>query len=201
LCGLTLFTVLLPVPAERVFVEDGPVETAGALLFLGAAIVAGIRSARVTDHRAWIMFAPIAGTAAFLSELSFGERLFGFTAPVVQGVKLDALHDVLQVGHFAMARHGAVTLVPVILAIALAIGAWLAIRLRRGAPDSASLLAGSVAAVTLSLIQDMEIDLLRPWLFQRFHIEESLEFVAGALLLAFVIRAGRAEPALRRGNA
>jgi hypothetical protein len=190
---LTLFAAAFPDPAARLFVEDGPIEMVGALVFLVAGVLATLGAVRPGRHRGWFAFAGLAGLTAFLSEISFGERLLGFEAPIRYGVKLDAVHDLLQLARRIADSYVASPLfVPAILALLLALGVWVALRLhRRGPPRGAGLLAGAVAAVAAAIILDLKLAILRPLPFKHLHLEESIEFAAAMLLLGFAIQSGR----------
>lgn len=74
--------------------EDRTVELASALALLLAFIVAGVSA--FIGAGGMSVFVSVLGIVGFLSEMSFGERQFGFTPPGINGVKLDAFHDLLQ---------------------------------------------------------------------------------------------------------
>lgn len=78
--------------------EDGPVEVLTALIYLGAAILA-FKALRNNSAQRWLLTAIAAtGIIGCLDEISFGERLFGLTMPVLYGEKIDGVHDLLDVG-------------------------------------------------------------------------------------------------------
>ena len=70
---------------------------------------------------------PVAGLIGFLDELSFGERVFGFTPPTLYGIDIDATHDLVRVAAPIVENDPAFILVPVVAAL---IGAYLLFRKR-----------------------------------------------------------------------
>jgi glycosyltransferase involved in cell wall biosynthesis len=86
--------ILAAYSSTSMLLEDGFVETITALVFLTAGLI-GL--GQFFNHRrCWISLAIGAlGLMAFLDELSFGERLLGYEAPIVRGMKIDAAHDLL----------------------------------------------------------------------------------------------------------
>lgn len=79
--------------AETYMQEDQAAEMIGALVFAAAALLSALAAFRGVGLLA--VFTSLLCTAAFLDEMSFGERHIGFAAPVVGGTKIDALHDIL----------------------------------------------------------------------------------------------------------
>jgi hypothetical protein len=63
----------------------------------------------------------VLSVAAFLSEISFGERALDFEAPEVQGVKIDAVHDVLHLS-WVVVSHGKLYFILILIFAALAAG-------------------------------------------------------------------------------
>jgi len=78
--------LLPPATAAALTVEDGPIETVGALAFLGAAVVAcsTATSARPgSRRRRWLAVMALGLIFCFGEELSWGQRIFGWQLPAV----------------------------------------------------------------------------------------------------------------------
>jgi len=94
----------LAFPAIRSFLvdEDRLVETLSVLLDLsvfvyGLALV--VRSARDKGiGLGWPIFLALVGLWSFLEDMSYGQRIFGFSSPRVFGVPIDGMHDFVYVG-------------------------------------------------------------------------------------------------------
>ncbi len=82
--------------------EDGIVEnlTVGLYLrtFLFALVLFNTQSKSDATCRKWLILLMVLGLLGFLEEISFGERLFNLNMPMLGGVKIDALHDFIDVG-------------------------------------------------------------------------------------------------------
>ena len=96
--GIVLATIatFVLVPGTRDFLvrEDGPLENLTAAAFLAAFVVGVIRIRRSTAGVPWTWIVPAFGLVAFLDEIGFGSRLFGFAPPRIAGIDVDSLHDV-----------------------------------------------------------------------------------------------------------
>jgi len=80
------------------FEEDGLVETGTALCFLAAAVlgIACLMAYPAGRHRLLLGLASGLGLLGFLDEISFGARLFGWSAPALAGGgEFDGAHDVV----------------------------------------------------------------------------------------------------------
>jgi len=95
---------VLAISSERPsvwFREDGAVENLTAILLICTFVYATrlLVSGRIVTKvlRRWLLVFAVVGLLGFLDELSYGERLFGFSFPIVQGVKLDAIHDLIEI--------------------------------------------------------------------------------------------------------
>jgi hypothetical protein len=73
--------------------EDQTVEMCTAVIFLLAGVIAIIAAFKAVRCLAVVI--GVLGLLFFLDEMSFGERHFGLTMPVIHGVKIDAVHDLL----------------------------------------------------------------------------------------------------------
>ena len=170
-----------------IFAEDRLVETATAIAYLAAGLVAGRALLAGARPRSWLGFVAGVGLLGFLDEMSFGERMIGFEAPVVGGVKIDAAHDLAQLARRIL-DHAFDA--PVLTALALAaclLVAALALRaaMRRRPPPHAGLIVAAVACVTAAQSFDLHLPFLRHDVLSATYLEESLELASGLFLLAF----------------
>lgn len=82
--------------------EDSLIENLTAAFyfcaFASALFLLTNRSIRNRKGRNWLTALSALGLVGFLDEISFGERLFDFDMPVTHGTKIDAVHDVLELG-------------------------------------------------------------------------------------------------------
>ena len=96
--GLSALYWLLPLFRKPLVREDNLMEMATALLFLLTAVLGFsylLRKQKANRHWSeWVV--PGLATLGFLEEVSFG-RLFFEKLPIVEGVKIDAIHDYLRV--------------------------------------------------------------------------------------------------------
>ncbi|MDY6782358.1 MAG: hypothetical protein SW833_07370 [Cyanobacteriota bacterium] len=91
----TLIYIFFPTLRDNLIEEDKFLENLTALVFLQAFIVSAINLYRFNHlyKKKIYLFIPAISLLGFLDELSFGERIFKFSAPVVYGTKIDAAHD------------------------------------------------------------------------------------------------------------
>jgi hypothetical protein len=194
---LSAFSLAAPGLADRVFAEDGVIETASALAFAAASAMAACRLRAGSGPRGWLAFAILAGLFGFLDELSFGERMLGFQPPVVGGVKIDAVHDLLELARsvaVAAMPGDAVLLAGLIggLALLLVPIAWYA---RRVPVRGMACLVGAIGCVLAAQVLDLKLSYLRHPMVSATNMEETLELVAGLLLAAFAATVMRSLPA------
>lgn len=215
-CSLAAFLLVVAMGAiaatapswrEVLFEEDGVVETGTALaFFLTACIGAWAAVQRVEPVRLLAVVAALAALAT-LDELSFGERLIGFEAPVVLNTKIDAVHDL-----FMLAKRLLETNVPapyltagLLLLGGSALGGFLAHRwwrtagrpaLHVGAPHA--LFALAVLLVGAAQILDLKLRVTPHATLEPFYTEEALELAASLVLLVLVLTAGRSGERTRR---
>ena len=80
--------------------EDGLIENISAILFAAAFLISLIHWPKIRrkEGATTFVFVGILGLIGFLDEISFGERLFDLTMPVIYEVKIDALHDFFYLG-------------------------------------------------------------------------------------------------------
>jgi hypothetical protein len=188
---LSSFALASGPAAAWAFAEDRHVETLSAALFLTAGAVAALRLARGEAPTFWLVLTVGIGVVGFLDELSFGERILGFEPPMVGGVRIDAVHDLLQLlrrGAERSVGNVAVLWAGLLAGLAALAGAvvWTVARFPvRGV----TLLAGAVAAVTLAQVLDLKIAALNHPIVKASFAEESLELMAGALMIGFALHA------------
>ena len=90
---------LCPACRETLIVEDGVTEWVTAALFVASLCVGTRRLARIGFRPRWYWVIPVFGLLGALDELSFGQRLFELDMPVVRHVRIDALHDLVELGY------------------------------------------------------------------------------------------------------
>jgi hypothetical protein len=82
--------------------EDSLIEnlTAGLYFCAFASALILLTNRRIRNRKSctWLTALSALGLVGFLDEISFGERLFNFDMPVVRETKLDAVHDVVELG-------------------------------------------------------------------------------------------------------
>jgi hypothetical protein len=103
--GATAFTFVavwglyLGVPAARpaLYREGHPVENLTAGLFLAAAVVGAVRMRRqgLRWHRHPLGLILLLGILGFLDEMSWGTRDLPYEAPIIEGLRVDGLHDLI----------------------------------------------------------------------------------------------------------
>lgn len=188
--------------------EDGPVEWASAIAFYAGFAVAAIGARAGPARDALLAFVAAFCLLATLDELSFGERLLGWSPPEVLGTRLDAAHDLLQIGKKAILT---VTDRPYLAAAvlggaALGAAAWGAralarrgVRLRPG--SEGALLALAAAMLAVSQVPDLKLEALGSRVLGPLGAEEALELGAALAFLGFArLRTGApgAAPAAAR---
>ncbi|UVO52257.1 hypothetical protein M0208_17710 [Sphingomonas sp. SUN019] len=176
--------------AKWFFVEDGVVEWASATLFLGAAYLAAIsllRSDGVADRIA-TSYVLLLSALCFLSEVSFGARMFGWDMPkMAGGGELDGGQDLVQIAITAEWNLYLYLVLPSLLAAVAAMAFFrkpLTTRIldpfvqyvRRESAFEFVLFA------SMALLTAMAVDIAEKW--QLRILEESLEL--GAAMTLFV---------------
>ena len=92
---LLLTVALSPEIQEHLSKEDGWIENMTILVLLGTTTIGVFsRSKKILGKRAFI-FISFTSFLAFLSEISFGERLFNLDMPHAGGKELNGIHDLL----------------------------------------------------------------------------------------------------------
>jgi hypothetical protein len=79
--------------------EDSLIENSTAIFFITAFFLGLWMLAKRKAHKLSFMLIAGLGLLGFLDELSFGERIFHFHASAIRGVKIDAVHDLFDVGY------------------------------------------------------------------------------------------------------
>jgi hypothetical protein len=181
--------------------EDSLVESLSAVLFLFACLWAVSLLVRRNSHRRLLILISIWGLLAFLSELSFGERIFGLSMPWLAGVKLDGIHDLFALGYAVLfVRPHSNVLYAAILAGIVVVLVGVCVRYRFRLMDTLSkvlhspsylLLVISAALILAAILLDLELTRSRALSM----LEEVLEMNAGLALLLSALSltdAGRA---------
>jgi hypothetical protein len=194
---LSLVIAWVAFPAWRGFWmnEDQWIEWASFLFFGAAAFVLLLR---VTPRTTKDIAVGALCLLAALDEISFGERIFGFVAPSVGGVKIDGAHDLIEFLRivpkevFGLGKVAHLALLLVLVGLAL----WGIYRMaqrfswRWDAEDSLGLVA--CLAVAVAMLIDAHV-----FGFKHLSVEfeEILETSAGfGMFLYARYRAGRAVP-------
>ena len=153
---------------------------------LAAAIVGTIAMLRTGAPRInWLI--PGFGFLGFLDEMRLGSTFLPFAPPVIDGIEVDSLHDVLVVGDRFLADLG-VTRIQVVLAMGLVIAVAIVLLLWKAGLRSVptwlaahrplTIAAGGAALVLVGLWLD-QIGTTRTMRFA----EETTEFAAAGLVL------------------
>jgi hypothetical protein len=202
--GVPLLCAAYALPDSRrsLSFEGGVLETASVAVYLvafAAALLAATR--RKTPSAvpfAWVV--PVLAVVAIAEELSWGEDLFGWRMPVVYGIEIEALNDLLDLAVELLADAGGV--VALVLGSAV-LGAVLYVLGRhgsalRGAPSLVrehlplTFVAVWTVLVPLSIAADKATDLSPHMIF----LEEVIDLYAALALmfagLALLGPAGRA---------
>lgn len=191
--ALILTSVLAPQWRIALFREDGPLENLSAALFFGAAIIGWRKWARSGRSDVFILVVSLVCAVAALDELSFGERVFGFAAPVINGVKIDGLHDLLDLAKTTVKQWpGSPYLWTGLAAAILAPPAlWTALKLRAAGwslPPRGDLIpiCAATTLIAIALLLDVQFRLIDYPIIHALGIEEIFETTAGLLLAVFV---------------
>jgi hypothetical protein len=104
ICGLSTFiagVIHRVFPAYRIalFHEDGLVENLTAGCFLLASVLSLYLLIKLKEYRILLLLILGSSLICFLDEISFGERIFGLAMPLVNNVKIDAVHDLFFLGY------------------------------------------------------------------------------------------------------
>ncbi|MCD8489150.1 MAG: hypothetical protein LRZ84_21025 [Desertifilum sp.] len=116
----TALYLLVPPLRDALSREDQFMENLTTILFLETFFVGLYATLKLPNkqRRKLYLAIPIVGLLGFLSELSFGERIFYFEAPEINGVKIDAVHDflsVIYISWYHMPNRNAVALAVVLI--------------------------------------------------------------------------------------
>ncbi len=88
-----IFSFIIPDFLESISKEDHLLENLTTGLLLGTAFVGLINWKHRKGNTTAIAIYTILAIIGFLDEVSFGQRLFGFTPPMAGGTSLDGFHD------------------------------------------------------------------------------------------------------------
>ena len=198
---LSLVFALAPGLRDGLLAEDRFMENLTVFLFL-AGFLAGLGlTLRLRGTAFFLPYSvvPLIGLIGLLDELSFGERIFHITMPTVEGVKVDAVHDVVLLTGVALKHHGNYLIYLLILAVGGLVTALTvpsALRNVHRLPDIVKryaplrfllLLAGFGVIATL-----IDLDIAK---YQILQFVEELAEVNGALALLFASFAIASRPA------
>ena len=92
---LLLTVALSPEIQEHLAKEDGWVENITILALLGTTTLGVFSHLKIILGKRALIFISLTSFLAFLSEISFGERLFNLDMPHAGGKQLDGVHDLL----------------------------------------------------------------------------------------------------------
>lgn len=178
--------MLFPQWREALCGEDGPIQDLTVLILLlgGVVSLATIPSAR-RRHRSPVGPWAVAGLCIFgaLEELSYGLPIFpNLPLPTLLGVRVDAVHDLLEVGKVALGRIGvgrghvwAATAVMAPLLIPLRRNVWAIARALSAAGPRTAFIGVAIAVGLLA----QAMDVFRWSMF----VEETLELEAAWAML------------------
>jgi len=96
--GIIFLYVILPGFRNYLFREDGLIENLTAVIFFCAFYVSTMFFFTKGKRQKSLLVIAFIGLLGFLDEVSFGERHFGLNMPRIDGLKFDAIHDVLFLG-------------------------------------------------------------------------------------------------------
>ena len=122
----SLIYFLAPGFRASLILEDRFMENLTVILYL-AGFLLGVTLAlrlRTNTQRMVYGMVPLIGLIGLLDELSFGERIFNFTMPTVEGVKIDGVHDVVLLMAVALKHPGNLFIYAAILVVGGIIVAW-----------------------------------------------------------------------------
>jgi hypothetical protein len=186
--------------AVQNYAEDMALETATAAFFFAAFCVGAFRIWRHGARDLWLLVASGVALLGFLDELSFGERQFGWQAYELQGTKIDAVHDLLQVARRTVAGSTdhpyllAALLAGLLVAAVPLLVRWsngLLAQARDGLSVDVVTFAAALGLIAFSQLLDLHLGPFRqPWIEQSY-VEEHMEFGAALLVLAFALTRGR----------
>ena len=92
---LFLSTTLSPEAGKVLSDEDGLIENITTFILFATAVLGIFSMPKQNQNRRSIAIISFASLLAFLSELSFGERIFNLDMPHAGGKQLDGIHDLL----------------------------------------------------------------------------------------------------------
>ncbi len=93
--ALTLTIVISPEIDQNLSKEDGWIENITTLVLLATTALGLFSISKQILGRRALIFVSLASFLAFLSEISFGERLFDLDMPHAGGKEIDGVHDLL----------------------------------------------------------------------------------------------------------
>lgn len=174
--------------------EDNFVENVSALFYFVSMALAGyFFLVKREGHGAPLLALGLLGTMGFLSEISFGERLFGLEMPRIQQIKIDGFHDIIMLVQYRhdlwIEQHPAVfyasTGLLSVIALSLIYGlrAHLVESVRRIAHDGRYQF-GAVVVGLLFMALFMDLDLIK---VEYLYMTEELFEMCAAIALMWCI--------------
>ncbi len=201
ICGLALSVDGF---VERHLQEDKTIEMLGAFAFLFGAVMCSVAVLRGVGLTA--VAVGILCFVAFLDEMSFGERHLGLEPFVINGVEIDAVHDLLQLSLAIVGDRGlwlAITIIIFVLGASLLLYMIRTSDTVRAVVTHGTMPQIAVALTLIAAAQIIDIDVgvaivsktlgedASVWVYKS-HFEEAAEFVAAILFLfaAYQLMAG-----------
>ena len=179
--------LFVPAMHPWLIAEDHVVETATAAMYAVAGAMALGKAWWGHRHRRMQLAVAVLALVCFLDELSYGERLFELGVPFVAGVKLDAVHDLVEIVASVSLQRLGPWLTLGLLAAMLSVAAWLLVRRRstlvllaaRSRHEEPIVLTALFICIAVVVIL---IDLGLVFSYALFALEEMLELNAAVVL-------------------
>jgi tetratricopeptide (TPR) repeat protein len=195
--NITVFSLIyffFPESRWKFVPEDQFIENLSTVLFFSVFLFGTVSLLKFRDktYRLAFFIIPLISLAGFLDELSFGRRIFYFTAPEIYGLKVDTLHGIFLVIYEVSKNISSLLLYPALLAL-FATVALIAVKYRKFLSRLPEKLRGNppfmyVLIATGLLVIALPIDVVEVEFYPGFalsFIEELLEMnVALTLLFA-----------------
>ena len=98
---LTAFGVFIWAPEWRgyLLLEDRLIENLSAGSFLISFLIGVLLAFRYKTHRKVLIALAVVSLIGFLDEISYGARLYTVGIPIIYGVPIDSVHDLIQVAY------------------------------------------------------------------------------------------------------
>ena len=188
---LTLLYFLFPKLYHFLFAEDNLVEDLTVLFYLLSFLIGIYFIVRLKEkkHRKIYIAIPFVSLIGALEELSYGQRIFKLKMPYLYDVRIDALHDFIELGHKIIVEQGNTLLYFLLSAIFCFISIVVFLKYRKyfsQIPDMLRkypLFGFFLISLSFNLnAQVFDLDLVKPLFFEA--LEEVFE-MNGALTMLF----------------